>query len=206
LLRDKTPDEAASAADKDASPFKEIMQTMERPPTADFTSPPRSADYYKKPSFFQSFARAGKPNFRLPRSSSMRTPSPPLGIASAVAASHTASVDQRSPPPFKSPATPAHMQVTQSPSAGSFLALSKLRRSVRGDKRTASAGGSAVQSPVAGFSPKRFGLGGGEDREKALASLRDELQASKDEAAASKEVINVLRNQVETLQREKETM
>ena len=56
------------------------MQTLERPPTAiDFTtSPPKSADYYKKPSFFQSIAR-NKPNFRLPRSASMRTPSPPPG-------------------------------------------------------------------------------------------------------------------------------
>ncbi len=63
LLREKTPEDEASANNSNSasspfpkdsySPFKEIMQTMERPPTADFSSPPRSADYYKKPSFFQ---------------------------------------------------------------------------------------------------------------------------------------------------------
>ena len=38
---------------RDNSPFKDLMQTLDRPLTADFTSPPKSADYYKKTSFFQ---------------------------------------------------------------------------------------------------------------------------------------------------------
>ncbi len=80
LLREKTPDEDVSPTQhpSSSSPFREVMQTLERPDTADFTSPPKSADYYKKTAgFFQSFRN--KPNFRLPRSASMRTPSPPPG-------------------------------------------------------------------------------------------------------------------------------
>ena len=71
LLKEKTPDggELGSSSErlhkgpahlhlKDASgsPFREIMQTLEKPPpfNIDFNSPPKSADYVKtKTSFFQ---------------------------------------------------------------------------------------------------------------------------------------------------------
>ncbi|XP_023328220.1 uncharacterized protein LOC111701257 [Eurytemora carolleeae] len=77
LLKEKpTPDES-----KDSSPFRDILATMERP--LEFNSP-KSADYCAKKSFFPNFAR--KPSFKLVRSSSDRTPSPP-------------GVDPWSPPP-----------------------------------------------------------------------------------------------------------
>merc|ERR1712045_592026 len=67
---------------KDASPFKDLMATLEKPadltahpgthPVSLFqhhtnvTSPPRSADYYsKKTTFFQNLTR-NRPNFRMP--------------------------------------------------------------------------------------------------------------------------------------------
>ena len=122
LLKEKTPEDESTL--KESSPFKEIMQTLDRP-HYDFTSPPKSADYYKKTSFFQSFTR-NKPNFRLPRSASMRTPSPPPG-------------DQRSPPPSKPLSSPST----------SFQALTKIRKSIR-EKKTPT-----VPSPMGTFSPKR---------------------------------------------------
>ncbi len=218
LLREKTPEDetgpSSANGGKEGSPFREVMQTLDRPPTADFTSPPRSADYIKKPSFFQSFAsRAGKANFRLPRSSSMRTPSPPPPAAAAAAGS---SPDFH-PPLGARPSQPATAVSSPSAAQASFTALSRIRKSLRDKKATSTAGvvslpgppGSpAPGTPVApagtpgGWSPKRFATA--DDR--AMASLRDELQASKDEAAASKEVISVLRKQVETLQMEKETL
>ncbi|XP_059091006.1 TBC1 domain family member 2B-like isoform X2 [Tigriopus californicus] len=165
LLKEKTPEEEFTL--KESSPFKEIMHTLDRP-CFDYTSPPKSADYYKKTSFFQSFAK-NKPNFRLPRSASMRTPSPPPG-------------DQRSPPPSKPLSSPST----------SFTALTRIRKSMRDKKPTT---GNA-------FSPKRFM----DERDRELAMLREDYQASKDEAAASKEVIVLLRKQVDALQKEKDTL
>ena len=68
------------------------------------------------------------------------------------------------------------------------------------DKKTVTTPGSSSAAP---WSPKRFG---NDDRERELAILREDLQASKDEGAASKEVIAVLRKQVESLQKETETL
>ena len=131
---------------KDASPFKEIMQTLEKPPPTPpsgecggfhnssfasaggggggphlpfkgsnyYNSPPRSADYYsggKRGSFFFQNFGSGKKNFghsfRLPRSASMRTPSPP-----------PTSINPTSPPPAPSRplapfSTPGSFQVIQ---------------------------------------------------------------------------------------------
>eukprot|EP00095_Tigriopus_kingsejongensis_P002735 maker-scaffold226_size249562-snap-gene-1.19 protein:Tk02735 transcript:maker-scaffold226_size249562-snap-gene-1.19-mRNA-1 annotation:"tbc1 domain family member 2b-like" len=165
LLKEQTPEE--DVALKESSPFKDIMHTLERP-SFDFASPPKSADYYKKTSFFQSFTK-NKPNFRLPRSASMRTPSPPPG-------------DQRSPPPSKPMCSPST----------SFTTLSKIRKSMR-DKKPPG---------PATFSPKRFM----DDKDREISTLREDFQASKDEASASKEVIALLRKQVDSLQREKETL
>lgn len=169
----------SASALRESSPFKDVMPSMEK--LVDFSSPPKSADFYKKPSFFQSFTRS-KPNFRIPRSSSMRTPSPPRGL-----------VEQKSPPPQFKPLS--------SPST-SFSALSKIRRSVRErgkmSEKLCSPGWSTSAS-----SPKRFIV---DERERELLGLRDDLQAARDEAAASKEVIALLRKQIETLQRERDTL
>ena len=72
--------ESIESPTKDSSPFKEIMQTLEKPPpsgadrktanpfagmpgTRQLNSPPRSADYYNKSSkvfFFQNFGAGRK--------------------------------------------------------------------------------------------------------------------------------------------------
>jgi len=197
---------------KDASPFKDLMATLEKPadltahpgthPVSLFqhhtnvTSPPRSADYYsKKTTFFQNLTR-NRPNFRMPRSSSMRTPSPPGGSNSGLLSPSSSNK------PLGASSTP-----------GSFQALSKIRRSLRDKKSSSSAGlvsGSptpplAAQGSVKGSS--FLGRSSSEavtDRE--LMNMKEDLQAVQDEAAASKEVIAVLRQQVEELQKEKETL
>ena len=79
--------ESIESPTKDSSPFKEIMQTLEKPPpsgadrktanpfagmpgTRQLNSPPRSADYYNKSSkvfFFQNFGagRKGMETFKI---------------------------------------------------------------------------------------------------------------------------------------------
>ena len=92
-------------------------------------------------------------------------------------------------------------------------ALSKIRRSLRDKKSSSSAGlvsghqtpPLAAQGSVKGSS--FLGRSSSEavtDRE--LMNMKEDLQAVQDEAAASKEVIAVLRQQVEELQKEKETL
>ena len=95
-------------------------------------------------------------------------------------------------------------------------ALSKIRRSLRDKKSSSSAGlvsGSSgrqtppltAQGSVKGSSfLGRSSIEAVTDRE--LMNLKEDLQAVQDEAAASKEVIGVLRQQVEELQKEKETL
>lgn len=192
-MREKTPEDdlLQSSSPACGSPFKEIMQTLDRPPTADFTSPPRSADYIKKPSFFQSFSgRIGRSNFRLPRSASMRTPSPPPGL------------EQRSPPPSKPLSSPST----------SFQALSRIRRSFRDTGSTSSSGSAGTRNAGANsagpWSPKRFSsvADSADPKDKELFSLKEDLQAARDESGASKEVIALLRRQVDALQKEKETL
>merc|ERR1712223_1051652 len=83
------------------------------------TSPPKSADYAtKKTNFFQNFTR-NRPNFKIPRSSSMRTPSPPAGHSGLMS------------PPAKP------LGVSSTP--GSFQALTKIRKSLRDKKSNSSA-------------------------------------------------------------------
>lgn len=198
---------------KEMSPFKDLMATLEKP--SDMTaypanaaalhyhhhhhsnviSPPKSADYCsKKTSFFQSFTR-NRPNFRLPRSSSMRTPSPPASTHSGMLS-----------PPHNKP-------LGASSTPGSFQALTKIRKSLR-DKKSASSAGltnTGGSSPWGGVSPAKTSIGmlgrsSSEAVDRELINVKEDLQAVKDEAAASKEVISILRKQIEELQKEKETL
>ncbi|XP_071749014.1 TBC1 domain family member 2B isoform X3 [Lepeophtheirus salmonis] len=177
LLKEKTPDTEFS--EKENSPFREIMQTLERP-LDNYSSPPRSADYIKKTSFFQSLTR-NRPNFRMPRSASMRTPSPPLER-------NNHHVVISSPPPK-----------LNSPNS-SFQALSKIRKSFR-DKK-----GSPSSTSASGlWGPKKVGQTA-EEISRELFGVKEDLQASLDDASASKEVISILQKQIQTLQKENETM
>ena len=207
---EESPTNTASVffSGKDASPFKEIMQTLEKPPrdsTSDFpskkirnwqcNSPPRSADYYsagknRSSFFFQNLAAVRKShNFRMPRSASMRTPSPP-----------PASKATSPPPP-----TPNRPTLSSS-TPGSFQALTKIRKSLR-DKKSASSAGivsttsNQPRSPSADSQAQKYVTKGSMVHEDAdlIAALRDENSASKD-------AIEVLRKQVEELQKEKETL
>ena len=52
MISERTPDDDASPGQEGGSPFREVMQTLERPDTADFTSPPKSAGYIQNKGYF----------------------------------------------------------------------------------------------------------------------------------------------------------
>ena len=91
-------------------------------------------------------------------------------------------------------------------------ALTKIRKSLR-DKKSSSTAGLPSQSTASrigestspGLSP-RSGRSFNDAIDRELLNLKEDLQATRDEASASKEVINVLRTQLEEVQREKETL
>ena len=208
LLKSPAADDSPT---KDMSPFKEIMQTLEKPPNSGppdfnrkavrnrpYNSPPRSADYYsgnknKGSFFFHNFAVRKGHNFRLPRSASMRTPSPPPSAA-------------KSPPP-----PPANRPLNSSSTPGSFQALSKLRKSLR-DKKSASSAGipTAISSGNSSLfshdSPTRKNLAKNMSLGSVVQEESDLINALRDEAQASKDVIVVLRKQIDELEKEKETL
>jgi len=102
------------------------------------------------------------------------------------------SSSDRTPSPTRLDPTSPTSSKTTSPTHGAsgFQALSKIRRSMR-EKRP----------PTGAMTPKSV-----EDMSKELIGVKDDLQASQDEAWSSKEVILVLRKQIESLQKEKETL
>jgi len=193
---------------KDPSPFKDLMATLEKPADltahpgtpvghfgqlANVTSPPHSAGYLPKktPNFFQNFTR-NRPNFKIPRSSSMRTPSPPGGSSGML-----------------SPGQTKPLGVSSTP--GSFQALSKIRKSLRDKKSSSTAGlpSSAGSEPSAGTgtTPSPLGRTFSEAIDhREIANLKEDLQAVREKASADEEVISVLQKQVEELQKEKETL
>ena len=90
-------------------------------------------------------------------------------------------------------------------------ALTKIRKSLRDKKSSSTAGLPSIntskigESTSPGLSP-RSGRSFNDAIDRELLNLKEDLQATRDEASASKEVINVLRTQLEEVQREKETL
>ena len=91
-------------------------------------------------------------------------------------------------------------------------ALTKIRKSLRDKKSSSTAGLPSIstnavtgQTTSPGLSP-RSGRSFNDAIDRELLNLKEDLQATRDEASASKEVINVLRKQLEEVQREKETL
>ena len=87
-----------------------------------------------------------------------------------------------------------------------FQALTKIRKSLRDNKSSSTAGLPTPNSPPGQSISPRSGRSFNDAFERELVNLKEDLQATRDEASASKEVINVLRTQLEEVQREKETL